>query len=115
MLWLYLLGAVTVLVIALRRVVQRQTPLSDELYSTKVAFDHLQSGVASVRGDGTLGTVNSSLANTLSSDPMALIGRDWLEIFPKQVRDSVREAYSKMLLLGLTEVETLGQRADNTF
>jgi hypothetical protein len=64
MLWLYLLGAVTVLVIALRRVMQRQMPLSDELYSTKVAFDHLQSGVAWVRGDGTLGTVNSSLAAT---------------------------------------------------
>ena len=78
MLWLYFLGAIIALVIALRRVLQRQTPLSDELYSTKVAFDHLQSGVAWVRGDGTLGTVNSSAAATLSANPKNLIGRDWL-------------------------------------
>lgn len=115
MLWLYLLGAVTVLCIALRRVIHRQTPLSDELYSTKVAFDHLQSGVAWVRGDGTLGTINSSLAKTLSCEPTALIGRDWLDIFPKPEHDRVKEAYSRMLLLGLTEVETYGQRSDGTF
>src|SRR5271155_4099492 len=89
MLWLYLLGAITVLCIALRRVIHRQTPLSDELYSTKVAFDHLQSGVAWVRGDGTLGTVNSSLAATLITKPETLIGRDWLDIFPKQERERV--------------------------
>jgi PAS domain S-box-containing protein len=115
MLWLYLLGAVTVLGIALRRVMQRQTPLSDELYSTKVAFDHLQSGVAWVRGDGTLGTVNSSLAATLGSDVNALLGRDWLDIFPKQEHQGVREAYSRMLLLGVTEFTAHGQRADNTY
>lgn len=114
MLWLYLLGAVTVLVIALRRVVQRQTPLSDELYSTKVAFDHLQSGVAWVRGDGTLGTVNSSLAATLNMDQKSLIGEDWLNIFPKQERQRVRDAYSSMLLLGKTEIDTFGLRADGT-
>jgi PAS domain S-box-containing protein len=115
MLWLYLLGAVTVLCIALRRVIHRQTPLSDELYSTKVAFDHLQSGVAWVRGDGTLGTVNSSLAATLNSDPKTLIGRNWLEIFPNQESQLVQEAYSRMLLLGLTEFAAHGQRADGTF
>jgi PAS domain S-box-containing protein len=115
MLWLYLLGAVTVLSIALRRVTRRQTPLSDELYSTKVAFDHLQSGVAWVRGDGTLGTVNSSLAQTLCTDAKTLLGRDWLEIFPKQERERARESYSRMLLLGKTEFDSYGQRADGTY
>jgi PAS domain S-box-containing protein len=115
MLWLYLLGAVTVLCIALRRVIHRQTPLSDELYSTKVAFDHLQSGVAWIRGDGTVGTVNSSLATTLNSEPAALIGRNWLELFPKQERERLEEAYSQMLLVGITDLDTYGQRSDATF
>jgi PAS domain S-box-containing protein len=115
MLWLYLLGAVTVLSIALRRVMQRQTPLSDELYSTKVAFDQLRSGVAWVRGDGTLGTVNSSLAATLGLDAKTMINRDWLEIFPKQERDRVRESYSRMLLLGMTEFDACGQHADGSY
>jgi PAS domain S-box-containing protein len=115
MLWLYLLGAITVLCIALRRVIHRQTSLSDELYSTKVAFDHLQSGVAWVREDGTLGTINSSLAKTLGGDPKALIGHDWLDLFPKQEHGRVREAYSRMLLLGLTEFDSFGQRAEGSF
>jgi PAS domain S-box-containing protein len=115
MLWLYLLGTVTVLVIALRRVMQRQTPLSDELYSTKVAFDHLQSGVAWVRGDGNLGTVNSSLGATLAADPKGFVGRDWLTMFPKMEQERVKEAYSQMLLLGKTQFGTYGQRADGTY
>ena len=114
MLWLYLLGAITVLVIALRRVMQRQTPLSDELYSTKVAFDHLQSGVAWVRGDGTLGMVNSSLATTLAADPKGFVGRDWLTMFPKMEQERVKEAYSQMLLAGKTHLDAYGQRADGT-
>jgi PAS domain S-box-containing protein len=115
MLWLYLLGAVTVLSIALRRVQRRQTPLSDELYSTKVAFDHLRSGVAWVRGDGTLGAVNSSLAATLGVDAKTMIGRDWLEMFSKQERERVRESYSRMLLLGMTEFDAFGQHADGSY
>jgi hypothetical protein len=115
MLWLYLLGAVTALTIALRRVVQRQTPLSDELYSTKVAFDHLQSGVAWVRADGTLGTVNASLAATLMADPKGFVGRDWITMFPKIEQERVKEAYSQMLILGKTHLETYGQRSDGSY
>lgn len=115
MLWLYLLGAVTVLCIALRRVVRRQTPLTDELYSTKVAFDHLQSGVAWVRADGTLGAINSSLAATLCADPKNLIGSDWLTIFPTMEQERVKEAYSQLLLLGKTQFDVYGQRADGTY
>ncbi len=112
MLWLYLLGAVTVLLIALRRLIQRQTPLSDEIYTTRVAFDRLQSGVAWVKADGTLGSINSSLASTLNSSPKALAGRDWLDIFPPRERQRIREVYSRMLLLGITQFDTPGQRAD---
>ncbi|HTB11371.1 MAG TPA: PAS domain-containing protein [Bryobacteraceae bacterium] len=115
MLWLYLLGAITVLCIALRRVIHRQTPLSDELYSTKVAFDHLQSGVAWIPADGTVGTVNSALAATLNSCPKALAGRDWLDIFPRQEHERVRETYSRMLLAGMAELEAFGQRVDGTY
>jgi len=114
MLWLYLLGAVTVLSIALRRVVHRQTPLSEEVYSTKVAFDHLQSGVAWVRGDGTIGTVNSALAVMLATQPKLLIGRDWLDIFPKLERERVLEAYSRMLLVGKTGFDAQGKRENGT-
>jgi PAS domain S-box-containing protein len=115
MLWLYLLGAITVLCIALRRVIHRQTPLTEEVYSTKVAFDHLQSGVAWVNSDGLVGTINSSLAATLASEPKALIGREWFDIFPKEERERVRQAYSQMLLSGRTEFDTYGQRADDTY
>lgn len=115
MFWLYLLGAVTVLSIALRRVIHRQTPLSDELYSTKAAFDHLQSGVAWVRADGTVGKVNSSLTSTLSTTLNGLVGCDWLSIFAELDRDRVQESYTRMLLLGKTEIDAYGQRADGTY
>ncbi len=115
MLWLYLLAAVTVLAIALRRVLRRQTPLSDELYSTKVAFDRLQSGVAWVPADGRLAMVNTSLASTLGADPQALVGRDWLDVFPPRERERVRECYSRMLLVGMMEFDAEGQRADGTY
>jgi PAS domain S-box-containing protein len=115
MLWLYLLGAITVLCIALRRVIHRQAPLSDEVYSTKVAFDHLQSGVAWITADGTIGTVNSSLASTLTREPKSLFGHDWLDIFPKQERERVQESYSRMLLLGRTELNAYGLRTDGTY
>ena len=115
MLWLYLLGAVTVLCIALRRVIHRQTPLSDE-----ALFDQsrLRSSAERCRlgqWRRKLGTVNSSLAATLASDPKALIGRAWLDIFPKEERERVRRAYSQMLLLGRTEFDISGQRADGTY
>jgi PAS domain S-box-containing protein len=115
MLWLYLLAAVTALVIALRRVIRRLAPLSEQLYWTKVDFDHMQSGVAWARSDGTLRTVNSSLAVTLAADPKSLLNRDWLELFPEQEHERVREAYRQMLVLGMTEFEAYGMRADGSF
>src|ERR1700686_5266839 len=113
-LWLYLLGAVTVLLIVLRRVLQRQTPLSDELYSKQVAINHVHSGVAWVRADGTIGSVNPSLLATLCADSSKLIGRDWLEIFSADERGQLREAYSQMLLAGKISLEARTQRLDGT-
>jgi hypothetical protein len=115
MLWLYLLAAVTALCIALRRVLQRQTPLSDEPYSSNVAFDRLQSGVAWVRVDGTLGMVNASLAATLCADPAALVGRNWLDLFAKLDQDRAQESCTRMLLLGVTEFSAYAQRVDSTY
>jgi PAS domain S-box-containing protein len=114
MLWLYLLGLVTLLVIALRRVLRRQKPLSDELYSKQVAINHVHSGVAWVRADGTIGTVNPSLLATLGADSAKVIGRDWLEIFPMDDRDHLREAYRQMLLAGKISLETQARRFDGT-
>src|SRR5580700_2358741 len=59
-LWLILLAVAVGLGIALRRVLRRQSPLNDELYSQQVAVAHVQSGVAWVRADLTFGSVNQS-------------------------------------------------------
>jgi PAS domain S-box-containing protein len=115
MFWLYLLGAVTVLIIALRRVLRRQRPLSEQLYWTKVDYDHMQSGVAWVRVDGTMQSANSSLAATLSADSGKLLEHDWLELFPEHERERVRECYSQMLLRGMIEFDAYGQRGDGSY
>jgi PAS domain S-box-containing protein len=114
MLWLYLLGAVTVLGIALRRVLRRQQPLDDELYSKKVAIDHVHSGVAWVRADGTIGSMNKALTTTLKIKPNELDGRDWLLLFPQKERAAVQEAYSQALLLGIASIGPQVERSDGT-
>ena len=99
--YVYLLGTVTLLTIALRRVVRRQRPLDDELYSKRVAIDHVHSGVAWVRADGGLGSVNPALATALGTTPEILLGQEWVEtIFPKPEWSRIREAYSQMLIKG---------------
>ena len=64
---MYLLGLSVLLYIALRRVLAQQAPLKDEVYMKNVAIEYVQSGVAWVRGDGTVRSVNQSLASTLSA------------------------------------------------
>ena len=66
-LWLYLLGAVTFLVVVLRRVLHRHgsTERRDLLGRSKSRIDHVHSGVAWVRADGMVGSVNPALATTL--------------------------------------------------
>jgi len=114
MLWLYLLAAVTVLVIALRRVLRRQQPLDDQLYSSRVAIDHVHSGVAWVRADGTIGSMNPSLAGTLGIKHGELDGHDWLSLFPQRERSKVSETYSQMLLLGIASMDIYVERSNGT-
>lgn len=114
-LWLYLLGLVTFLTIVLRRVLRRQIPLSDELHVKQVAIEHVHSGVAWVRQDGAIGSINASFAATLNALPRELIGRDWYEIFSQHDRTRMQEAYSQMLLLGKANLEVHAKRADGTY
>ena len=112
--YVYLLGTVTFLTIALRRVVRRQKPLNDELYSSRVAIDHVHSGVAWVRSDGRLGSVNAALARALGTTPQDL-GHEWVEtIFPKPEWSRIREAYSRMLIQGTESLEANAERADGS-
>jgi PAS domain S-box-containing protein len=114
MIALYLLGLATLLYIALRRVRLRQAPLSDELYAKTVAIDHVHSGVAWVRADNRIASVNPALATILSLAPGEILERDWRDIFALGERARVEEAYSQMLLLGRSTVETatLGRRGE---
>ena len=112
--WLYLLGAVTFLIIALRRVVRRQKPLNDELYAKQVAIEHVHSGVTWIRSDGTIGSVNPALANTLRAAPRELIGRAWLDMFPQGEREQIEHSYRQALLQGKIELEAEVARFDGT-
>jgi PAS domain-containing protein len=112
MLWLVLLGVAVALGIALRRVLRRQAPLNDELYSKTVAVDHVQSGVAWVRGDGTYGLVNPSFAKTFQLEPRDFIGREWYKVFTPGEQARIRDSYSQMMLMGVIAFEASGERAD---
>lgn len=114
MLWLYLLATVTVLVIALRRVLRRQKPLDDQLYSSRVAIDHVHSGVAWIRADGSIGSMNPSLAAAIGIKHGELDGHDWLLLFPQRERAKVREVYSQMLLLGIASMDIHVERSDGS-
>src|ERR1700683_5605712 len=100
MFWLILLGVVTILTIVLRRVLHRQKPLDDELYSKKVAVEHVQSGVAWVRADGTFGSINQSFTRALNASATELIGQEWYKMFPSEEHSRMREAYRQTLLAG---------------
>ena len=114
-LWLYLLALVTFLTIALRRVLRRQIALSDELHVKTVAIEHVHSGIAWVRQDGAIGSINASFAATLNAVPRELVGRDWYEIFSQQDRARMKEAYSQMLLVGKANLEVHAKRTDGTY
>jgi PAS domain S-box-containing protein len=101
----YLLGLLVLLVIAFRRLRAQQTPLNDQLYRTTVAFENVPSGVAWVRADGTVRSINQSLAVTLGWAPKELIGRGWYELFAKQDGSKLEEAFGRMLLIGKATLE----------
>ena len=112
MLWLWLLGVVTSLVIALRRMWRRVVPLDDELLSKKVAIEFVHTGVAWVDAHGRVGSVNPALEHSLGPYGSSLKGRNWMDIFVEADRDRVRQAYGQMLLAGKTAFEARGLRAD---
>jgi len=113
-LWLYLLGAVTFLVIVLRRVLHRMAPLNDENYSKQVAIDHVHSCVAWVRAGGLIGSVNPALATTLLMLSRELVGQPWENLFPPEERPKLQEAHRQALLMGKIRLETDAQRPDGT-
>ena len=113
--WLFLLAVVTLLVINRRRILRTIQPLNDELYSTKVAIEHVHSGACWVRSeDGKVGFANQSLQDSIAAKPGALIDNDWYQMFPKRERHRVNEAYTQMLLAGIASIETLIERGDGT-
>ena len=114
-LWVYLLGLSVLLVIALRRVLAQQNPLKDEVYMKNVAVEYVQSGVAWVRADGKIRSINASLATTLGGEPKNIMGRDWYELFAQQDRNKIQEVYSQMLLLGKANLEVHGHRLDGSY
>ena len=111
-LWVYLLGLSVLLVIALRRVKAQQDPLKDEVYTRTVAIEHIQSGVAWIRADGKIRSINASFAMALGGEPKKLTGLHWYELFAEQDRDKIQEAYSQMLLLGRATLDAHGRRVD---
>ena len=114
-LWVYMLGLATLLYIALRRVKAQQVPLQDEVYMKNVAIEYVQTGVAWIRSDGTVGSLNQSMATTLSAAPRELVGKDWYDLFASQDREKLTEAFSQMLLLGKYTVDVHGRRMDGTY
>lgn len=114
-LWVYLLGLSVLLGIALRRVLAAQNPLKDEVYMKNVAIEHVQSGVAWVRADGSVRSINHSFADTLGALPRELMARDWYDLFAVQDQALLQEAFSKMLLLGKATLQVHGRRKDGTF
>jgi PAS domain S-box-containing protein len=100
MLWLYLLGIVTFLAIVVRRLLRQQKPLSDELYSHRIAIDSVSSGVAWIPASRDLRSMNPALAQMLGATPEELWGRDWMQMFAESDRPRVEQVYSQMLLAG---------------
>lgn len=114
MFWLYLLAIVTVLGIVLRRVLARQKPLDDELFLKQVAIEHVQTGVAWVRKDSTIGSINHSFAATFRAAPNQLVGQQWLKMFPAEEHHRLRDAFSQALLGGMSSLDVAGARLDGS-
>jgi PAS domain S-box-containing protein len=109
-LWLCLLGAATVLTIAVRRGWRRATPLDDEVYLNNVAVENLQSGVAWVGVDGNIGFVNQAFATALGVSPADIVGRNWYGVFTGHDRFRIEEVYRQMQAAGLASFEVTGSR-----
>jgi len=114
-LWVYLLGLSVLLTMALRRVVARQTPLTDELYAKTVAMEHIQSGVAWVRSDCTVSAMNAAFLEILSGRLQDFRGRHWHTMFAEQEEPQLEANYRQMLLLGKVTFDAYGKRVDGSY
>lgn len=114
MLWLYLLGTVTVLVIALRRVVRRQEPLDNELYSKTVAVEYVQSGIAWIKPNGIVGSANCAFAAIFCMDAKNIVGQNWFSLVEDRDRSHLEEAYRQMLIVGKQVIEVHGRLIEET-
>jgi PAS domain S-box-containing protein len=112
MLWVYLLGIVTVLAIVVRRLLLKQKPLDDEVYSYRLAIDHVSSGVAWVDANGQLHSVNPALAEMLSTTQQELAQKHWLQMFPVEERPALEDKFSQMLLAGRASLEAPTRDSD---
>jgi PAS domain S-box-containing protein len=101
MLWLYLLGIVTFLGIVVRRLLRKQQPLNDEVYSWRVAIDHVSSGVAWIPASGSLHSMNPALTQIVGATAEELAGLPWLRLFAESDRPRMEQLYSQMLLAGM--------------
>lgn len=115
MLWLYLLGIVTVLTIVVRRLRRRLKPLDDELYAKNIAIEHVQTAVAWVRADGKVGSINQAFSRILNTPAGDLVGKDWHELFAEKERQRARDAYERALLTGKESFKVAGSGAGGTF
>jgi PAS domain S-box-containing protein len=88
--------------------------MDDAVYSSRVAVDHVHSGVAWIGADGKIGSVNQSLADSIRLKPSDLVDRDWYSMFSPTERGHVKEAYTQMILAGIASIETAILRADNS-
>lgn len=113
MFWLYLLGTVTILIIALRRVVTRENELKNEAFSKTVAFEHTQSGIAWVRANGAVESMNASLAAILGLDTKDVRGMNWCKLFAEQDQYRLEGVYSEMLLCGQGALEVNPRHMQN--
>lgn len=114
MLWLYLLAAVTLLVIALRRVLLRQQPLNDALYSSRVAIEHVQSGVAWVRADGLVGSINPALLAVVGTRAETIRNAHWHSLFAQHDLEKIDAAYRQALIGGAATLAVLLKRVDGS-
>ncbi|HTS76443.1 MAG TPA: PAS domain-containing protein [Bryobacteraceae bacterium] len=100
MLWLLMLGIVVFLVIVVRRLLQRQNPLMDELFSRRIAIELVHDGVAWITLEGKLDYANPALARMLDATAEELMGRNWVEMLAEKDRARAENAYRQMLLSG---------------
>ena len=78
-------------------------------------MEHIQSGVAWVRSDGTISAMNAAFTEILCGRLQDFRGRHWFSLFADQEGPQLEEAYRQMLLLGKITFDAYGKRVDGTY